>query len=260
MKRHAITGSLGLLTTTLVLVLAAAAVGSDGLSPANRIIVIVDRSGSFAAHLAEARGIAWRYIRNIGNTSANDEVYVIGVDAAPSQITYIRGVRSRRDAEQEFNAAFARTSEDLGTDWVSALRKAVADFALPPKPAACHLLVFGDLCVDDAKDSATHQLLRRFDRLSQFDWSAFTGVRCSFWFVNDDVRQQLLGMGSVQQLGAQIHSIESRAKAKDLQPPAPVLPTNAQGSGSLGGWLVATLVLVALLALVMRRPARRATQ
>ena len=233
----------------------AAATQAADAKPFNRIVIIIDRSGSFMAHLVEAHDIAWKYIRDLSNTSTRDEVYIIGVDKASSQIIYIKGIRSRRDAKAQFDTAFANTTAGLGTDWVSGIRKGAADLHLMPKPAGSHLLVFGDLLVDDEKDAAGRSV-RRFDRLEGFDWSSLSGVTCSFWFVNDGVRDVLLQVPNFQKLNAAIYSVESHARAKDIKPPSPV--RSGTSSDPAFGWAmygVAIIAILVVLGLVMRRPA-----
>ena len=187
--------------------------------PFNRVVILLDRSGSFADNLPAARDIAWKYARNLANTSSDDEVYVIGVDHAPSEIAYIKGVRSRRQAGAEFDQAFRHVSRGLGTDWVTGLQKATNLFALPPTPGACHLLVFGDLCVDDAKDAASGQLIRRVVPLAQFDWSSLDKVNGSMWFVDGNVRDELMSSPSFRSLGFEVNALESAAKARDRAAP-----------------------------------------
>ena len=74
-------------------ILMVAALALSALSPAtaqshkqrpfNRIVVLLDQSGSFESKLPEAREIAWKYLRNLANTSPDDEAYIIGVDHSP---------------------------------------------------------------------------------------------------------------------------------------------------------------------------------
>jgi len=230
--------------------------------PFNRIVVLLDRSGSFEAKLPEAREIAWKYIRNIANTSPDDEVYVIGVDQTPSEIAYIKGVRSRREAQAEFKSAFRCVTQGLGTDWVMGLQKTANIFSLPPAPGACHLLVFGDLCVDDVKDSVTCQLIRECTRLDGFDWSSLSNVNGSMWFVAGKARDELLALPAFRALGFQVNSIESSARAKELSAPrrirSEILETNhGQGLGSLVAWLALLVVVAGIFVVIMRRPANR---
>jgi len=251
-----------ILANTLIALSFRLAEGS-GEEPFNRFVIVVDRSGSFAANLPVARKLAWRYIVAVASTSSDDEIYIIGVDKKPSQIAYIRGVRSRRRAEEQFESAFARTTTGLGTDWVTGLREAVVTLSLPRKPASSHLLVFGDLLVDDEKEPSSGRLLRRFQRLSQFDWNALTGVHCSFWFVDEMVRRQLLANESFRQLGASIYAIESTARAIELQPP---LERDANHPGPdqvRRSWLLWVIFIIVIVATgaseLMLRGARRSS-
>lgn len=229
--------------------------------PFNRIVILVDRSGSFQAKLPVAREIAWKYVRNLANTSPDDQCYVIGVDHSPSEIAYIKGVRSRRGAQGEFEAAFSTVTEGLGTDWVTGLKKAVHLFSVPPEPGAKHLLVFGDLCVDDAKDAATGELLKHFQPLSDFDWSQLAGVNGSGWFVSEDVRAELLELPAFRSLNLQLYGIESEAEAKNLAAPRRLRSevtssADPAGLGSLAPWMLGLAALLALFWFSQRRQTR----
>lgn len=235
----------------------AAAHTTTATHPFNRVVIIVDRSDSFHRQLADAHDLAWKYIRNLANTSPRDEVYVIGVDHEPSLVTFVRGVRSRRDAQQKFDAAFARTSGGSGTDWKSGFQKASECFSVPPAPATMHLLVFGDLIADPRKDRLTHRLIQAFTPVDKLDWSIFSGVRCTMYFVNDSVRGKLLASPAFRSLGAAVYSIESAAMAKEIETPRPA--ANLVYGGDFGSLLLfgALLVLaVGFLFWAARRPAR----
>ncbi len=229
--------------------------------PFNRIVILIDRSGSFQSKLPDAREIAWKYVRTLANTSQEDECYVLGVDAEPSEIAYIRGVRSRRRSQEQFDAAFGVAAQGLGTDWVTALQKAANILALPPTPGACHLLVFGDLCVDDAKDAESRRLIRRFVRLDQFDWSALAKVSGSLWFVDSNVRDQLMAVPGFSGLGFQVNSVESDARVREIEAPRRVRDgansqaSDSAGQGSVVPWVIGLAIALAAYVVLTRRPA-----
>jgi hypothetical protein len=225
--------------------------------PANRIVVMVDRSASFIKNLAKSRDLAWKYIRDIANSSIVDEVYVIGVDNHTAQIAYVRGIRSRRDAQDKFDAAFANATNGRGTDWIEGFRIASNTFALAPKPGACHLLVFGDLYADDEAD-ASGKVIRRFKKLNEFDWSVFRGVNTTMWFVADPNRDTLLSLPSFNALGAKVYTIESEARSKDeIKAPKPVRSeetTNAPADNSWIMWAVGAVGMLLAFGWMMRGP------
>lgn len=226
--------------------------------PANRIVVLLDRSGSFIKHLPQAKDLARKYIREIGNSSPNDEIYVVGIDNHTSQITYIRGVRSRRAAKVEFDNAFTQTTNGRGTDFITGFRIASKDFSLSPKPGASHLLVFGDLACDDETDLTTGAVIRDFKDLADFDWSVFRGVNVSMWFVNDKKRDTLNAIPGFASLGATVNTIESEARAGDLRAPRPVRTTEQNsdsGSNSMFIYGLWAFVLIAGMIFLSRRPA-----
>lgn len=193
--------------------------GSREARPANRIVVLLDRSGSFKKNLALSRELAWKYVREIANNSPVDEVYIVGVDNHTATIAYVSGVRTRRDAQQEFEAAFAKTTDGRGTDWVEGFRIASRTFALAPKAGATHLLVFGDLKVDDETDDKTGAVLREFKELDSIDWAAFSNTKVSMWFVDDDAADELRAIPSYAALGAQLSTIESKKRASQITAP-----------------------------------------
>lgn len=226
--------------------------------PFNRIVILIDRSGSFQAKLPLAQEIAWKYVRNLANTSPDDQCYVIGVDRAPSEIAYVKGVRSRRDAQAEFEAAFTAVTDGRGTDWVTGLDKAIHLLSVPPEPGAKHLLVFGDLHVDDSKDAATGKLLKQFRPLAEFNWTQLEGVDGSFWFVAEEVRTQLLDLPDFRGLDLATYGIESEAEAKNLAAPrrlrvASTSSADQTGLGSLLPWVGGLVVLLILFVLSQRK-------
>jgi hypothetical protein len=227
--------------------------------PANRIVIMLDRSGSFEKHQQEAKEIAWKFIRDIGNSSPNDEVYVTGVDNHTSQITYIRGVRSRRDARAEFEKAFTHSTNGRGTDFVSGFQIAEKDFAVSPQPGAKYLLVFGDLACDNETDPATGTIIRKFKDITDFDWSVFHGVQISMYFAKDAKRDQLNAIPSFAALGATIYTIESSARAGDITAPRAVRMTDQQNSStdnSIYMYVSWAIVLIVALIFLSRLPAR----
>jgi hypothetical protein len=223
----------------------------------NRIIVLLDRSASFEKDLADAYALTVKYIRTVASTAGEDEVYVIGVDNAPRIIAYIRGVRSRRLAQKELKDSFSHVNPGIGTDYVTALRKASELLQLPPTPTSGHLLVFGDLQVDPQKDPVSHRLIKKFSPLSEMKWSLLTGVHATFYFADDDVRSHLLADTGFQSIGARIYSIESRTRARDEQPPDPADTGKASGNGVPWPLYGAGILVIGGVGFMLRRPPGR---
>ncbi|MCW5941092.1 MAG: VWA domain-containing protein [Fimbriimonadaceae bacterium] len=242
------------------LVLGAAALAQSNAAgrPHNRIVVIVDRSGSFVARLGAARDAAWDYVRRVATTSPYDEVYVLACDAKPRAIAYIQGVRSKREAQAEFAQAFRAAAGSIGTDVVGSLELAAFYLSNPPRADADHLLLFSDMQVDDAK-TPDGRLIERFRPLSAFDWSTLQGATVRAVWVAEAVRPKLRALPAFMALDQVVTGIESGATGRRLDPPKRVRrPSEGGGTDPflLGGGALALVLLVATLFVLRPRSGR----
>jgi hypothetical protein len=239
-----------------------------------REIVLVDKTWSFAGDLPSASEAAWKHINRSATTARDEEIYVIGVGTRPrpggataEEAAYIRGVRSRSKAKAEFEAAFegdVNREVGGGTDWVGALQRAAQYASLSPKPAAAHLIVFGDLIADPRKDPVTHRLLARYQRVE--GWN-FAPLQCfdsvTLMYVDDDVRLALAGNQSFQSLGAAVMTAKEARARPGVIPPAPHIRGADAPAGNAGApWLLYGLggAAIVVLAALLMRPANAGTR
>jgi len=229
--------------------------------PVQRIIIVFDPTWTFADEMPTARPAAWKYINAVATTARDAEVFVIGTGRNNRQATYIKGIRSRRAAKKEFFGAFAGPNEadkGTGTDWVGVLKRAAAYAALNPKPAATHLLVYGDLIADPHKQGS--QVVERFERVETWDFSPLGGLTTAqFLYADDEVRLKLMDNPSFLALNVTIRtSMESRARAGEIKPPSRIAPTSGTTSHApQTPWAMYGIaaLIIAGLAIALRRPA-----
>ena len=119
--------------------------------PFNRVVVLVDASGSYAGRQPEAIGAVARLLGAMAQTElrrweAGDEIVIVALDALPEVIW--RGTARKRGEEerQRWMERFKARRDFAGcTDVVAGFRVAVRELGRDPAPAARYLLAFTDL-------------------------------------------------------------------------------------------------------------------
>lgn len=194
----------------------------------NRIVVVLDFSGSFAKRFNEALAQVQGYLDAVASRRDRrwhlpDEVYIIALDSAPQVIWHGKRAQVRElKADTLITLAAQRRHLAECTDLSNALDLAVWKLHRPPVPLGKHLLVFSDL-VDDPppRKPGTGRCqggIRPSPPPENFDWNAFKDVKIlGFWAHDDEIRlwQPVLDNAGV---AARLWD-EAEARNAELTPP-----------------------------------------
>ncbi len=279
------------MTTRLwsLLVMAAALAPTGGAEakdrPFNRVIVLVDASGSYAGRQAEAVEMVGKLLAQMGETrlrrwEQGDEVVIAALDAIP-EVIWRGSVRRLGEEERGRWLERFRSRRDYAacTDIAAGFRLAGRELGRSPEPTGRFVLAFTDLKHEPPLASASScKAPGRPGPPAGFPWEALRGVSTAVFWVPVD--QKLAWRRAIEDQGdefqVELHAESDSGAVPLVAPPKAhrVLSADQRAQergralgllGGLGGWLVAaaTLGLLGLaalgtLAFVLSRVGRRA--
>ncbi len=255
--------------------------------PFNRIVVLIDGSGSYAERQMDAIQKTQRLLGSIASTElrrweAGDEVVIIALDAIP-EVIWRGHTRQLADADlAQWETRFrARRDYSACTDVTTAFRLAAQELERAPEPTARYLAAFTDLLHEPPTSSSrTCRPVTRVGPPADFPWDALLNTSVSVFWVPID--QKLAWQRAVADRGTELQiKIYSDSESASVEALAPAKARRviterdrAKGRGRLRGlvgtmgtWLMwslgAACLLGALLGVtahvVRRRPHRPST-
>ena len=181
-------------------------------APVDRIVVIVDESGSFEKYLPQAAAIVEGFIQQ-NAVSGSAEVSLIAMDRHPRVIGFYAAEELlNKQGASVLKAMKATTAED-GTDVVGALD--IALFELNKKTASAsapgkrYLIAFSDLYADRQTNPK-----KVFPQLDAFNWKSLSDLTSArFYFVEQANERKLVPM--LEKLGLQNCEVKNEAASND---------------------------------------------
>jgi len=201
----------------------------------NRLVVVVDWTYSMGTYFVPATKNARNYLVEMSTTS-QDQVYFIAMGVTPELKGYFPGTFFTSGQKQSLAHIFGACQDAVGTDVVGAIELAVDILNRPPAVGGKHLLIFSDGNVDDGKIDG--QVVRRFRRLEEYDWSALRGIHTEWYYLGQqphDVKSQLLAIPTVYDAVSKKNMYlwnQAESETAKPHPPAPPEVRDSQrGSG-----------------------------
>lgn len=257
----------------LSITLSMPAVAQD--EPFNRIVIIIDSSGSYQNRQAEAIAMADRLLRGVADRprrhwQASDEVRIVALDALPETVwtgraeslgTANPGVWSQRFAGR---GDFAHC-----TDVKAALERAVLELHAAPAPTGRYLFVFSDLVSEPPAGALRRCGPPQATLGDAFEYASLSDIHiAAFWLPAEqkwawDTALRAHGLSAFR-----LYSDSESAVLEelDIPPPAVRVTTPAEREmainrlKSIGGRVVAitaTIIVVTVLAVLVLAALRR---
>ena len=215
-----------ILITIITLTICAGILYADRIKPYNKVVIIIDSSGSFKSRQVEAIRKTTELLKAISQTrihrweKAIDRITLISLDAIP-EVLWSGSLKELKAKDPSFWTARFRGRRDyaLCTDVGAAFRLAVRNLDGDPRYIHKYLFVFSDL-VDEAPSGSIYKPGRRIGSPpSGFPWDSLRNVSVSvFWL---PANQKLVWRRAVEQhgLGSFALFTVSESSSVSIQPP-----------------------------------------
>jgi hypothetical protein len=269
---------------SLITTLSSAAVIQD---PVNKIVLVLDSSGSFKNRQAEAVKRSVQLLEALSATklkrweTETDQVAIVALDSMPEVIWNGTGKELKEADGQQWAARFAARKNMSGcTDLTKAVTLALAHLDGDPRFVSKYLIVFSDLIHEPPTSSLKTCAKCQYAPPAGFPWDALEGISVSVFGLPDE--QKFTWSKAVEQHGLShsfaMFTTEQSSVEKIAPPPRPLekvseaqetaerqefkqdafawLKFTAIIAGALIGLPVLLLVIRNLIA--SRRPQRRA--
>ena len=215
-----------ILITIITLTICAGILYADRIKPYNKVVIIIDSSGSFKSRQVEAIRKTTELLKAISQTrvhrweKAIDRITLISLDAIP-EVLWSGSVKELKQKDPSFWTARFRGRRDyvLCTDVGAAFRLAVRNLDGDPRYVHKYMFVFSDL-VDEAPSGSIYKPGRRNGSPpSGFPWDSLRDVSVSvFWL---PANQKLVWRRAVEQHGLESFALytASESSSVSIQPP-----------------------------------------
>ena len=258
------------LVMALALFLAACSGASEDLEGSNRVVVLMDNSGTFRNHQTEAIERAVAYLEGLGRRdlkrweTSNDKIAVISIDAMPDVIWEGNVLDLKKQNPDAWVKRFkARKDYSACTDVAGAFRLAAKYLDGDARTTSKYVLVFSDLIEELPEGSPFNCQPQRFAPAEGFPWEALHGVGITVLGI--PAKQRLLWQRAASDKGIVMRFYtESETATAELQPPPKktVEPTAVEQkrakaevagffSGAVKMLLMIPLVLIAFMATLL---------
>lgn len=217
----------------VVMVMAVAVMVQDSFAeqrvrPFNRIVVMLDASGSFKSRRMEAVQKASGLIEKISNTQSKrfegkDEVIVISLDAIPETVWSGTKDELKSSSPKDWMQRFeARSDYQYCTDIENGFILASQEIHKQPHTTGLYLFAFTDLINEPPAGSATKCQPAKLPSLpsAEFPWNAFSDVETHVMWVPINQKQAWFEAVNAAGLGSRFHiHSESESNAVELNAP-----------------------------------------
>ena len=258
------------LVMALALLLAACTGASNDLEGSNRVVLLIDNSGTFRNHQTEAIEKAVAYLEDLGRRelkrweTSNDKIAVISIDAMPDVIWEGNVLALKQQNPDAWVKRFkARKDYSACTDVAGAFRLAAKYLDGDARTTSKYVVAFSDLIEELPGGSPFNCQPQRFAPAEVFPWEALRSVGVTV--IGIPAKQRLLWQRAASDKDVVIRFYtESETATAELQPPPKkaVEPTAAEQkrakaevagfvSGGLKMLLMIPLMLIAFMALFM---------
>lgn len=200
-----------------------AAVGQE---PVNRVVVVVDCSGSFKARRMEAIQATTRLLESMAQTrlhrweTGSSEIVLIALDAMP-EVIWKGGLKELKKADRnEWTERFDARKDLTGcTDVKGALELAATALEGNPALVSKYLFVFSDLVHEPPTTSVKRCQKALYGPSPDLPWEAFQDVSVSVFWVPADIK--LTWDRAVKEQGLQVFKLfsVSQSDAEKISPP-----------------------------------------
>lgn len=217
---------LAVLSTTLSCV--APAFGAQQAT--NRVVVIVDASGSYRSRVNDAMGSALKLLEGVAQIKlhrwegANDRISVVSLDAMP-EVIWEGTLKDLKAAGPEaWRARFqARTDYAQCTDIGAAFRLALQQLEGDPRLVSKYLFVYSDL-IDEPPMDSLQTCARPRPIPKDVPWEGLKGISVSVFWMPPNQKLLWQRAAAEQGLGTQLrlHTVSESSEAPPL-PPGPAI-------------------------------------
>jgi len=196
----------------------------------NRVVVVVDCSGSFKARRMEAIQATTRLLESMAQTklhrweTGSSEIILIALDAMP-EVIWKGGLKELKKADRnEWTARFNARKDLTGcTDVKGALELAATALEGNPALVNKYLLVFSDLVHEPPTTSVKRCQKALYGPSPDLPWEAFQDVSVSVFWVPADIKLTWDRVVKEQGLQAfKLFSVSQSDAEKISPPPKPV--------------------------------------
>jgi hypothetical protein len=194
--------------------------------PVNRVVVVVDCSGSFKARRMEAIQATTNLLKSMGETklhrweTGNSEVALIALDAMPEVIWKGDLKKLQKTDRKEWTDRFNARKDLTGcTDVKGALELAAAELQGDPSLVSKYLFVFSDLVHEPPTTSVSRCEKALYGPSPDLPWGAFEDVSVSVFWVPANIK--LTWDRAVKEQGLQAFKLfsTSQSDAEKISPP-----------------------------------------
>lgn len=208
----------------IVAVMARESFAEKRVRPFNRIVVMLDASGSFKDRRMEAVQKASELIDRVSNTKTKryegkDEVIVISLDSIPETIWSGTREQLKNESSQYWKQRFeARSDYQNCTDIENGFILAAQELHKDPQATNLYLFSFTDLINEPPAGSATKCQPVTLPSLpsAEFPWDAFADVETHVLWAPINQKQAWFEAVNAAKLGANFH-IHSQSESTSIE-------------------------------------------
>lgn len=221
---------IGIMIAFCLIFSAALSAASLHQGPVNRVVVVVDCSGSFKARRMEAIQATTKLLESMAETklhrweTANSEVVLIALDAMPEVIWKGDLKKLKKTDRKEWIDRFNARKDLTGcTDVKAALELAATELEGDPSLIRKYLFVFSDLVHEPPTTSVRRCEKALCGPSPDLSWGAFEDVSVSVFWVPANIK--LTWDRAVKEQGLQTFKLFSTSQSdaeKITPPPKPV--------------------------------------
>lgn len=276
MHRQVMKTAAGLFVLFLLVIMTGISRAERVPEPSNRIVIVIDGSGSYKSRQGEAVNRAVTLLDEIARTklqrweSETDVITIISLDAMPDILWQGNLQELKATDTKEWTKRFlARSDYSACTDVGAAFNLAVPHLAGDPRYVSKFLLVFSDLVDEPPTKSVRKCRTANPAPPSNFPWESLKDVSVSVFWAPPD--QKLLWRQAAEQHGVSstfaLYTTSESSNVAIAPPPRPVVKvTEADrrqdrerfkeiGAGVVkwGGWTLLALVVLPLFGAILGR-------
>lgn len=250
------------LVITFALLLAACGGASSELEGSNRVVLLIDDSGTFRNQQTEAIEKAVAYLDVLGRReqkrweTSTDKIAVISIDAMPDVIWEGNLLDLKKQSPDAWVKRFkARKDYSACTDVAGAFRLAAKYLDGDARTTSKYVVAFSDLIEELPEGSPFKCQPQRYAPAVGFPWESFRSAGVTVLGI--PAKQRLLWQRAASDQGIFIRFYtESETATAELQPPPKktVEPTAAeqkQAKAEVAGFLSGTLKILLMIPLVL---------